>query len=273
MIGTTRGCDPHDHLCLAYADPGEFHSQLLEFLADGLALGRRVCYAAYRDTAALWGDLQDLDETKRSRRPGAVQVQSLDDPTSTVVRPVDLVQGYAAATEDALAAGFTGLRVAIEATPLVRSPEQLDAFARFEHLIDRYMTSRPFSALCAYNRGELGEETIAAIACLHPTANGVAAPFRLHASTRAVACLGGELDLTSRELFPMALRRVDIRPTDGELVIDATGLDFIDHHSMLALADYARSIDATVVLRTDLPSPARIIEILDLLDMQVEPSV
>ncbi len=134
------------------------------------------------------------------------------------------------------------------------------------------MTSQPLSAMCAYNRIELGKETIAQVACLHPTANDGAAPFRLHASTRAAAALGGELDLTSRDLFSMALRRVDIRPTDGKLVIDATGLDFIDHRSMLALADYARSLDATVVLRTDLPSPARIIEILDLPDMQVEPS-
>ncbi|MGH3802700.1 MAG: MEDS domain-containing protein [Pseudonocardiaceae bacterium] len=258
---------------MAYDDPGEFQSLVLEFLADGLAQGQRVCYAANRDTAALWDDLQDLGETKRSRRPGAVQVQSLDDATGAVVQPVGLVQTYAAATEDALAAGFTGLRVAAEVTPLVRSPEQLDAFARFEHLIDRYMTSRPFSALCAYNRVELGEETIAQVACLHPTTNAGAAPFRLHASTRAAASLAGELDLISRDLFPMALRRVDIRPTDGELVIDATNLDFIDHRSMLALADYARSLDATVVLRTDLPSPARITELLDLPDMRVEPSV
>ncbi len=38
---------------------------------------------------------------------------------------------------------------------------------------------------------------------------------------------------------------------------------------MLALADYARSLDATVVLRTGLPGPARIIGILDLPDMLV----
>lgn len=271
MIGAAQGCSPHDHRCLAYDDPGEFQSRVLEFLADGLAQGRRVCYAANRDTAALWDDLRDLEEITRFR-PGAVRVQSLDDAAGAVVEPVGLVQAYAAETEDALTAGFTGLRVVVEATPLVRSPEQLDAFARFEHLIDRYMTSRPFSALCAYNRVELGKETIAQVACLHPTANAGAAPFRLHASTRAAASLGGELDLTSRDLFPMALRRVDIRPTAGELVLDATNLDFIDHRSMLALADYARSFDATVVLRTDLPSPARIIEILDLPDMRVEPS-
>ncbi len=92
----------HDHLCLAYDDPGEFQSRVLEFLAD----------AAYCDTAALWADLRDLDETNRAHRPDAVQVQSFDDATGAVVEPVGLVQAYAAATENALAVGFTGLRVA-----------------------------------------------------------------------------------------------------------------------------------------------------------------
>jgi len=42
------------------------------------------------------------------------------------VDPDAQVRTYAAATGAALAAGFTGLRVVAEATPLVRTPEQLD---------------------------------------------------------------------------------------------------------------------------------------------------
>jgi hypothetical protein len=63
----------------------------------------------------------------------------------------------------------------------VRNPDQLDTMARYEHLVDRYMTNQPFSALCGYNRAELGEETIAQLACLHPLGNN-GAPFRLCAS-------------------------------------------------------------------------------------------
>ena len=138
VIGTARGRGPNDHLCLAYDDRGEFQSRVLEFLAGGLAQGRRVCYAANRNTAALWDDLRDLDETVRSDRPDTVQAA--------------------------------------------------------------------------------------------------------------------------------------LQPAAGELVIDATYLDFIDHRSMIALADYARSLATTIVLRTDLPGPARIIEILDFPTMRVEPS-
>ncbi|HVE64468.1 MAG TPA: MEDS domain-containing protein [Mycobacteriales bacterium] len=135
-----RGYDRHDHLCWAFDELGEFHSRALEFLTDGLAQGQRVCYAATSDTAALWDDLQDLEEMNRARRPGAVQVQSLD---------------------------------------------------------NRYVTGTVVD--------------------------------------RAAASLSGDLDLASFDLFLMALQRADLQPTGGDLVIDATELEFIDYRSLLAL--------------------------------------
>jgi anti-anti-sigma regulatory factor len=213
--------------------------------------------------------LRDLDTTDRS----AVQVQSLGEqfPTDAVMEPVAQVQAYAAATEQALAAGFAGLRVAVEATPLVRTPHQLDAAARCEHLVDRYMIGQPLSALCAYNRVELGEETVAQLACLHPRVNQGAPLFRLYASTYAAASLSGELDATSDRLFPTALRWADLRPTAGELVIDASELTFIDHRSLLSLADHARAWDATAVLLGNLLSAAKLIDILDLTEVRIDP--
>ncbi len=44
---------PHsnDHLCRPFDDFAEFRARALEFLADGLALGRRACYLARGDVA------------------------------------------------------------------------------------------------------------------------------------------------------------------------------------------------------------------------------
>lgn len=169
----------------------------------------RVCYVADGGPAALWDHLEDLDASTQA----AVQVQSIDKryPPGTVIESARLVQAYAAATEEALAAGFLGLRVAGEMTSLVRTPEQLDAFARYEHLVDRYMINEPLSGLCGFNKAELGEQTVAQLACMHPTVNEGATPFRLSASTYAAASLSGELDATSGNLFPRALRLADLR--------------------------------------------------------------
>jgi anti-anti-sigma regulatory factor len=154
----------------------------------------------------------------------------------------------------------------------VQRPEQLEAFARYEHLVDRYMTVSPFSALCGYNRGDLGPDRVAQMACLHPVVNEGAAPFRLHASDRAAVALGGELDLSTVELFPLALERAQVRPTGGEIVVDAAGLTFVDHGNLVALDRYAQRSGATAVLRTRLHSAARIVEICRLTGVRVEPA-
>ncbi|MHC8507157.1 MEDS domain-containing protein [Pseudonocardia artemisiae] len=205
-------------------------------------------------------------------RPGAVDVESLLSTyrTDAVVQPHDQVRAYAEATTDALASGFTGLRVAAEVTQLVRSPEQRDAFARYEHLIDRYMTSEPFSAMCAYDRSELGSAAVAETACMHPNATEGAAPFRLHAATDAAAALGGEVDLLGLDLFVRAAGRVDLVPDGGEVVLDASELTFIDHRGLLALANLARRLGVTVVLRTSLRTAHRLVDLLGIQGVRVE---
>ena len=57
-------------------------------------------------------------------------------------RVVDPERSLAARVEEierALAAGFTGLRVVADATAVVGRPEQVDAFARYEYLLDQAM--------------------------------------------------------------------------------------------------------------------------------------
>jgi anti-anti-sigma regulatory factor len=267
-----RGFGPSDHLCWAYEDHPDFHNRLLEFLADGLSLGQRVCYMAAGDVRSLLYDLRDLGGLDAGVADGAVLVQSLDDvyPDGLPFDERAQVKEYARQTDLARSDGFTGLRVASEATPLVRTPTQLDAFARYEHRVDRFMSEQPFAALCGYNRTELGAEPIAQIACMHPNTNAGTTQFRLHASMRAAASLGGEIDFKTRELFPLALERADLWPTGGELVIDATDLTFIDHRSLIVLGEFAASRGGIAVLRTANRAPARIVEVLGLTDVRVE---
>lgn len=254
-------------MCWGFDEPGEFHHAAREFLAEGLAQGLRVCCIADGDTAPLWEAVRDLETQDR----GAVQVRALGDryPSGTVVDPPGQVHAYAAATHEALAAGFAGLRVAADVTSLVATAEHLDAMTRYEHLIDRYMTSRPLSALCGYNQALVGEQTLAQLSCLHPLSNNDA-PFRLRASSHATASLSGELDASTIRLFTSALQHADLRPTTGELVIDALDVTYIDHRHLLALAEHARRHDATLVLLGDPPGAATLVDFLDLHDVRIE---
>jgi hypothetical protein len=276
VLEDARGLRSHDHVCWAYDDPAEFRSRAGEFLAEGLTQGQRVCYVGVGATETLAGDLWEVDGMDEALQRGAAQVASVDATYAggAVIEPEAQVQGYAGATDEALSAGFSGLRVAADVTPLVRHPTHVVAFARFEHLIDRYMAVRPFSAMCGYGRSELGEETIAQVACMHPNTSPGASAFRLYASTRedCSAAIDGELDLATGELFPLALRHADLQPHNGELVLDATELGFIDHRNLIELAEHARERAATAVLRTDRPGPGRVVELLNLQNVRVEPN-
>ncbi|MFD0823935.1 MEDS domain-containing protein, partial [Micromonospora zhanjiangensis] len=158
---------------------------------------------------------------------------------------------FVAAAETALADGYAGLRVVADCTSLVRTPAALEAFARYEHVVDREMQRQPLAGLCAFDRTRLDDRILVELACLHQETNVDAALFRLHACDPDAGCaaLTGELDPSTHELFAQALDRVDPRPVDGRLVLDASGLRYVDHRSLLLLQDFARGRHATAVLR------------------------
>jgi len=275
-VASARGLGLHDHVCWSYDDSAVFRRRAREFLAEGLALGQRVTFVADESSEQLAAVLSRSASLAQALRTGAARVVSAGDvyPPDVVINPEAQVKLYATATEEALADGFTGLRVAADVTGLVRKPTQREAFARYEHLIDAYMTTRPFAALCGYHRADLGDHTVAELACLHPATNSRGVPFRLYASGDGEysAELDGELDLIGAELFPLALRRTRPGSRHGRVVLDAARVRFVDHRSLIALDDHARERGTTAVLRTSLSTPDRVIAALSLTSVRAEPT-
>ncbi|AEV84550.1 hypothetical protein ACWT_3527 [Actinoplanes sp. SE50] len=254
------------HECWSYDDQRVIDAYAREVILAGIAGGERVWYVPGRES-----------ELTAQALPGgdAVRVVHFGDAYSgqAVLDPVAQVGAYAAATEEALADGFTGLCVVADVTELVRGDEQRDAFARYEYLIGRYMRTDAMRAVCAYDRRVLGAAAVAEIACLHESSTGAGVPFQLHpALSRAEAVLDGELDPAGEELFATALRRTDLAPAGGEIVVDAAGLRFIDHRALLVLQRYAESRGLTAVLRTRFEAAARLAELIGLTHVRVEPA-
>jgi hypothetical protein len=55
-----------------------------------------------------------------------------------------------------------------DATEVVRRPDQVDAFARYEYLLDQAMSTLPASALCPHDSARVDGAADAGLACLHP---------------------------------------------------------------------------------------------------------
>ena len=276
LVNHVRGLGPHDHVCWAFDDRGNFRSHACDFIADGLAQGLRVKYVGGGPEESLLADLNGLDDLMGSIGRGALQVSSLEAayPPGSVLYPAERFSALTKAVADALTAGFNGLRVVAEVTSLVRTSEQLEAFAAQEHVADRLMVTHPYSAMCALNQRELGADSAEALACLHPIATRGSTLFRMYATDNGDLALAGELDASVSAQFTRALERVKARTAGAELMFDGTSLDFIDHRALFSLRDCAARCGATAVLRTSSSLPARLIEILgiDGIRAQMAPS-
>lgn len=273
MTGDATASRSYGHICWAYDDPAALDSRAVPFLAAGLAAGEQVWFVAPGTSEGLTRRLDRLPGLDDGLRRGAIRIVSIEQ-TYRADEPFDpetQVRAYQAATDAALAAGYTGLRLMAEATSLIRTPAQREVFARYEHLIDRYMHRRPMSAICAYDRRELGDAAIAEVACMHPETN-TDVLFQLHACGPAEGdvALAGELDPSNHRLFAAALERAELRPVDGRLVVEAAQLRFIDHRCLMQLRDHARRLGATAVLRTSRPAAGRLVDLLELADIRVE---
>jgi hypothetical protein len=182
------------------------------------------------------------------------------------VDPERVLASVTAATKQAVADGFRGLAVSADATKLVRTPAQRDAFTRCEFLVDCYMSSHPLSALCGYGV-ELGYDTVTEFAVLHAPGSSNEARLRVLGCADGAIGLAGECDPAGVATLARVLPR--LRTADRRaLVIDMAGLEYIDHRLLLTLDGYTRKNEVALSLRSAPPLAARLIELLPMPSLQ-----
>lgn len=266
------GLGVHDHLCWPYEDRSDFARRATEFLSDGLALGLKCVYAADRAPGGLDADLAGVPDLHAQVARGALEIAELSVlyPDFAVIDPDEMLGTIAAATEDALAQGYSGLRVVADVTPLLLSADQLAGFLSWEHTADRFIARNPVSGLCGVDLRAVPASTSTTLACMHPAARTGSAPFRVFAPQGpADLALAGEVDQSVADQFRACLEwtRVDVA---RELVVDGIHLRFVDHRGLEGIRDYAGASGATAVLRTSSKLPGRLIHLLGLEGIRAE---
>lgn len=228
------------HVCWGFDDEDRFAEAALEFLADGQRMGQRLAHVSaepvevQRDTLASVGGFDALIDI------GALQLFALSD-FFDMDRPVDAdrqIALFSRATDQALSDGYTGLRVAANATELVVNEDKHEAHLRWEAIADRYMASNPLSAMCAYDCRALPTELLGDLAALHPACHspGPLPHFRLYSDSDGVV-LDGEVDVFCAEDFD---RLLDIALQEEPTALDLGRLEFIDHRGLDVLVSHLR---------------------------------
>ncbi|MGH3958955.1 MEDS domain-containing protein [Mycobacterium sp.] len=256
---------------MGYRDRAEFRARAAEYIADGLAQNQWVEYVGAGSRAQLRAELATMPGiTDASDVKVTPVLEFYAVPAgSDIVDPHVAVATRVAAVEKAIDDGYTGFRAVVDATAMASRPEQRNALACFEFLIDQKMSVLPVSTLCAYDTSQLADDANGLI-CLHPYVDQSACTFRLYAEPDTGFALTGEIDAATSEVFATALRRTWDLTGEDTLVVDARRLEFIDHRSLCMLDQYARTMDRKVVLQTAQMLPARLADLLDLTNVRVE---
>jgi anti-anti-sigma factor len=147
----------------------------------------------------------------------------------------------AAEAERAVAAGFTGIRVWADVTPLTRDPALLQRFLDFELVIEKIFRERAVTGLCALDVSTAGEHWVR-LASRHRL-------FRVWGDSPmlsvvvhdGVVQIVGEVDLGSLVELEDALDSV-ARTTRGTLVLDLGEVEFLDVAGARELARFVRRL-------------------------------
>jgi anti-anti-sigma regulatory factor len=277
FANTAAGLLPFGHMGWAYHSRDEFLTRAAEYLLDGLNNGQRVAFVAEETTDVLRAELAAIPQLRDHPHFDDIEVLSAAGyypfhEGTDVIDPAVAIARYLDAADTAIRDGYNGFRAAVDVTSVARSTEQRDELTALEYLVDQLMAVRPFSALCAYDVGELGAEA-GEVLCLHPFFGPHTSEFHIFADEDpAVDCvLSGELDQSSAQVFTSALRRILPLTPAGTVRIDAQGLQFISHRQLLQLNELAREHERTIVLVTSQGVPMRLVELLQPSHVRVLP--
>jgi len=224
-----------------FAGSGEFAALAAPFLAEGAALGERLMYVA-RDP-----DPADMAGLAGVVGAGALVVASVAEiyGASGIVDPKAQRATYAAAVDDALAAGFTGLRAAADCTHLVADERRLAAFLRWEVVADRLLSETRLTAMCAFDQEKVDADALRRLAAVHPlsSASGPVPQFRLFSDAGAL-CAEGQLD-------PLAViqlwRAIEDLPRGTGVFVDLATATLTSHAVLTGLGQLCHSeVDVTI---------------------------
>jgi hypothetical protein len=156
------------HACWSFADVGEFVVAAAPFLDEGHALNQRLMFV---------GGAEAEDAIRRVE-----PMRSMVEDGDLSIAPFEAVYPggrrmpneeqwamYAAATDEAVAAGFSGLRVLAEVTALAVPAHEVPEQVRWESFADRRMATKPLAALCCFDRRAVAEKDLYSLAAVHPT--------------------------------------------------------------------------------------------------------
>ncbi|MEV4171453.1 MEDS domain-containing protein [Nonomuraea sp. NPDC049709] len=261
VAGSVLDPDLGDHVCLPFEDERERMTATRLFTMNGLRRRTKVVIITHADSpertrdwlAPLVPGFADAESA------GQVEILACADThfTNGSFDPGRVYAGLADANDRARRHGQHGVYALVDASWGVGD---VPGHAAFEAAANELFGERWLAAVCQYDRRLFPRDAIERAASVHPISPEQALlRFANTCSPRGLK-VWGDIDLTNRPAFASLLGRLEEEP--GEVVIDASGLDFIDAGSaqLLTVTAMARPRGSTVVVCRD--TMARVLRLI-----------
>ncbi|HSZ40756.1 MAG TPA: MEDS domain-containing protein [Trebonia sp.] len=235
---------PHDHIGWVFSGPAAFDELAEPFLAEGAARGELLMYVTGSPSPATVSRLRDRHGDRAVQAASTSEVYG----ESGIVNAAAQRMAFASVLADALAAGFSGIRVAADNTPLVADELRLAAWIRWEHTADRFMAENAVTGLCAFDGRRVDVNRLRHLATLHPLSSSAEPEpqFRMFAHDGDL-WLEGQIDSFAVGELPLALA---VLPPRTGILIDLSAAAFVSRAPLARLRRLADT-GVTVTIRGD----------------------
>ena len=202
-------------------------------LAEGARRNEKLMFVADHPDLGRLQEIGDLDELLSGGQLEVQPVEAVYGGSGAFSHTAQLAT-FEAVLADALAAGYTGIRVVADNTSLATGNDAgFRRWLRWEQLADRFQSTSNVTGICYFDSRKLSSDRRADLAAVHPVRSVTAppTPFSFIVDGDAVF-VTGTLDFWSEDQFQRLLRST---PDDGPLTLDLSQAEFVDHRALLAL--------------------------------------
>jgi hypothetical protein len=240
---------PHDHAVWFGDGSAELYAMASEALAEGVRRNEKLMFVASDpDTSLLQGFA-----ARRLIEDGQLEIVDVE---AAYGGGTDFSAGAQLATfqrvlDDALAEGYSGIRVVADNTSLAQGDDE--SFARWlawEQLTDHFQADSLVTGICFFDASAISAERLADLAALHPmrmAAGPVEPAFTLFVDRDAVLVIGS-LSSESGDQLRRLLAAIDF---EQKPVVDLSAAQLVDNQALLTLAALASAVRPLVLRGND----------------------
>jgi anti-anti-sigma regulatory factor len=242
-----------DHVCALVDDHEDGLTAIGTMVTAGLRAGEKVLVytESLRPTAVTDGLTARGVPVAAAERRGQVQVLPARDAYLSAGRfePRHMLETLAGHIRRATADRYRGLRLVGDMAWATDGPAGIEDLPWYETQVNRLYLDQRALGVCLYDTRVFSRSMLRQVSCAHPSTSTAGAAgtwialLRIRRTAEPYGLrLYGEVDLSNRRALVAALEAaVDERPDrDAPVVVDVTGLRFVDASTAAMLAANAR---------------------------------